>query len=89
MTEEEKTGTVKSGEITEVIYEGWIDPEIELPEEKVVVLVVLEDSLALGYVEDGEWNISHFPSECNWNMEMYCWLPLPSPFEAYQFIPDP
>jgi hypothetical protein len=87
MSEEEKTETVVSGLITEGIYEGWFDPEIELPREMVVVIVALEDSIALGYIKNAEWNISHFPGESNWEMEIYHWLPLPHPLVDYQLIP--
>lgn len=89
MSEEEKTETVVSGLITEGIYEGWFDPEIELPKEMVVVLIVLEDSVALGYIDKkGEWNISEFSGEGNWDMEIYFWLPLPDPLVNYQLIPS-
>jgi hypothetical protein len=87
MSKEEKTDTVTSGKIMEGIYEGWFDPLIELPKEMVVVLVALEGSVALGYVENGEWNLSHFPGEGNWDMEIYHWLPLPHPLVNYQLIP--
>ena len=67
-----------------LVYDGdWIDPNVELPEEMVVVIVALEDSVALGYREGDRWTFSHFPAEYNCDNGLYCWRPLPYPFANY------
>jgi hypothetical protein len=67
-----------------LVFEGnWIDPNEDLPEEMVVVIVALEDSVALGYRKGNEWTFSNFQGEYNCDDGLYCWQPLPYPFAGY------
>ena len=65
-------------------FAGWIDPEVEEPDELTTVLVYTAcDNVTLGTIYEGAWEVHFAPWELSGehkeHIEVVCWRYLPMP----------